>query len=298
MKAILCALAAAAIASHSAAFAADYGAAPVEDESVITPPVVELSPSEQAAVARAVAWRSKKAVLRTGADGKVLFAFGHSQPTVVCAPLQVCDIEFEAGEIVKDVNLGDTVRWKIAPATSGPSGPGEIPHLIVKPNSVSLNTTLVVTTNRRTYSIRLKSVRGSYMDRVGFEYPADKAVAVAARGGGPVGRPAALSDIYDDRYVVAGTAAFRPVRVYNDGIRTFLEMPLYMRSREAPVLHVIDRAGQQQIVNYRLRDDRYIVDQVFDRAVLSSGVGWTQEKVTIYRGELDPVAAFFTRIFN
>jgi type IV secretion system protein VirB9 len=100
--------------------------------------VVELSPSEQAAVARSVAWRSKKAVLRTGPDGKVLFAFGHSQPTVVCAPLQVCDIEFEAGEIVKDVNLGDTVRWKIAPATSGPSGPGEIPHLIVKPNSVNL----------------------------------------------------------------------------------------------------------------------------------------------------------------
>jgi P-type conjugative transfer protein TrbG len=297
MRAFLCALAAAAIASSSASWAADYGAAPVEDESVITPPVVELSPSEQAAVARAVAWRSKKAVLRTGPDGKVLFAFGHSQPTVVCAPLQVCDIEFEAGEIVKDVNLGDTVRWKIAPATSGPTGPGEIPHLIVKPNSVSLNTTLVVTTNRRTYSIRLKSVRGSYMDRVGFEYPADKPVA-AARGGGPVGRPAALSDIYDDRYVVAGNAAFRPVRVYNDGIRTFLEMPLYMRSREAPVLHVIDRAGQQQIVNYRLQDDRYIVDQVFDRAVLSSGVGWTQEKVTIYRGELDPVAAFFTRIFN
>ena len=297
MKTILCALAAAAIASHGAAFAADFGATPVEEENVITPPVVELSPSEQAAVARSVAWRSKKAVLRTGPDGKVLFAFGYSQPTVVCAPLQVCDIEFEAGEIVKDVNLGDTVRWKIAPATSGPTGPGEIPHLIVKPNSVGLNTTLVVTTNRRTYSIRLKSVRGSYMDRVGFEYPADKPVA-AARGGGPVGRPAALSDLYDDRYVVAGNAAFRPVRVYNDGIRTFLEMPLYMRSREAPVLHVIDRAGQPQIVNYRLQDDRYIVDQVFDRAVLSSGVGWTQEKVTIHRGELDPVAAFFTRLFN
>ena len=63
-------------------------------------------------------------------------------------------------------------------------------------------------------------------------------------------------------------------------------------------MHVIDRAGQPQIVNYRLQNDRYIVDQVFDRAVLSSGVGWTQEKVTIHRGELDPVAALFTRIFN
>src|SRR4051812_20670365 len=249
MKAILCALAAAAIASHSAAFAADYGAAPVEDESVITPPVVELSPSEQAAVARSVAWRSKKAVLRTGADGKVLFAFGHSQPTVVCAPLQVCDIEFEAGEIVKDVNLGDTVRWKIAPATSGAAGPGEIAHLVIKPNSVGLNTTIIVTTNRRTYSIRLKSVRGSYMDRVGFEYPVDPAVAQAraARAASPA---VALGVVLDDRYLISGNALFRPVRVYNDGIHTFLEMPSYMRSREAPVLHVINSAGEQQIVNY------------------------------------------------
>lgn len=297
MKALLTALAVAALASTSAAFAADYGASPDEEGGVVAPPTVELSASEQAAVARSVQWRSKKAVLRTGPDGKVLFLFGHSQPTVVCAPLQVCDIEFEAGEIIKDVNLGDTVRWKIAPATSGGAGPGEIAHLIVKPNGAGLNTTMIVTTNRRTYSIRLKAVRGSYMDRVAFEYPADK-TAAAARGAAAVGRPVAAGGSYDDRYVVSGNAAFRPVRIYNDGVRTFLEMPGYMRSREAPVLHVLDRSGEQQIVNYRLQDERYVVDQVFDRAVLSSGVGWNQERVTITRGELDPVQAFFARVFS
>ncbi|GJE02375.1 P-type conjugative transfer protein TrbG [Methylobacterium isbiliense] len=297
MKAIVSALAIVAVASTSAAWGADYAAEPVEQDGAVVAPAVQLTASEQAAVARANQWRTKKAVLRTGPDGKVLFAFGHSQPTLVCAPLQVCDIEFEAGEIVKDVNLGDTVRWKIAPATSGGAGPGEIAHLVVKPNGAGLNTTMIVTTNRRTYSIRLKSVRGPYMDRVGFEYPPDKTVA-QARGTGPTGRPVAAGEVYDDRYVASGNAAFKPVRIYNDGVRTVLDMPLYMRSREAPVLHVINSAGEQQVVNYRLQDDRYIVDQVFDRAILVSGVGWSQERVTITRGEQDPVAAFFTRIFN
>jgi P-type conjugative transfer protein TrbG len=296
MKAILSAVAAAVIASSSATWAADDGAPPEEAGRIATP-ALELSASEQSAVARSVQWRSKKAVLRTGVDGKVLFLFGHSQPTVVCAPLQVCDIEFEAGEIIKDVNLGDTVRWKIAPATSGSAGPNEVAHLIVKPNNLGLNTTMIVTTNRRTYSIRLKSVRGSYMDRVGFEYPVDKPIA-HGRAAGVRSRPTALGGAFDDRYVVSGNALFRPVRVYNDGVRTILDMPLYMRSREAPVLHVVNNAGEPQIVNYRLQDDRYIVDQVFDRAVLMSGVGWKQERVTITRGEPDPVTAFLTRLFN
>ena len=296
MKAILSAVAAAVIASSSATWAADDGAPPEETGGIATPSL-ELSASEQSAVARSVQWRSKKAVLRTGVDGKVLFLFGHSQPTVVCAPLQVSDIEFEAGEIIKDVNLGDTVRWKIAPATSGSAGPNEVVHLIVKPNNVGLNTTMIVTTNRRTYSIRLKSVRGAYMDRVGFEYPVDKPIA-HGRAAGVRSRPTALGGAFDDRYVVSGNALFRPVRVYNDGVRTVLDMPLYMRSREAPVLHVVNSAGEPQIVNYRLQDDRYIVDQVFDRAVLMSGVGWKQERVTITRGEPDPVTAFLTRLFN
>jgi type IV secretory pathway VirB9-like protein len=37
--------------------------------------------------------------------------------------LQVCDIELQPGEIVRDVLVGDTVRWKVEPATSGaPAG--------------------------------------------------------------------------------------------------------------------------------------------------------------------------------
>ena len=101
-------------------------------------------------------WQHRQGVVTRGADGKVIFLYGEVQPSVVCSPLQVCDIELQAGEVVRDVLLGDTVRWKVEPATSGaPSG--QAIHLIVKPSEAGLVTSMVVTTSRRTYHIQLKS---------------------------------------------------------------------------------------------------------------------------------------------
>ena len=90
-------------------------------------------------------WRVQRGLVTTGADGKVIFLFGETQPSVVCSPLQVCDIELQGGEIVRDVLVGDTVRWKIEPATSGAAG-GQAIHLIVKPSEAGLVTSMVVTT--------------------------------------------------------------------------------------------------------------------------------------------------------
>ena len=90
-----------------------------------------------------------------GADGKVIFLYGEVQPSVVCSPLQVCDIELQGGEVVRDVLVGDTVRWKVEPGTSGATG-GQAIHLIVKPAEPGLVTSMVVTTSRRTYHIQLE----------------------------------------------------------------------------------------------------------------------------------------------
>ena len=39
------------------------------------------------------------------------------------------------------------------------------------------------------------------------------------------------------------------------------------------------------MVNYRLQGDRYIVDTVFDKAILIAGAGRTQDKITITRAK-------------
>ncbi|MVA22169.1 P-type conjugative transfer protein TrbG [Agrobacterium vitis] len=231
-------------------------------------------------------WRGSRGLVTKGADGKVIFLYGEVQPSVVCSPLQVCDIELQGGEVVRDVLVGDTVRWKVEPATSGAAG-GQAIHLIVKPSEPGLVTSMVVTTSRRTYHIQLKSHPTQYMARVGFEYPEDVSAKLAdinarieATTIPGAGVPAEQLNF---SYSVSGNAGWRPTRVYSDGLKTYIQFPRSISGQDAPVLFVTS-GGQNRIVNYRMKGDIMVVDYHVDRAVLVSGVGWKQEKITIKRG--------------
>ena len=232
-------------------------------------------------------WRGTTGLVTRGADGKVIFLFGEVQPSVVCSPLEVCDIELQAGEVVRDVLVGDTVRWKVEPATSGAVG-GQAIHLIVKPSEPGLVTSMVVTTSRRTYHIQLKSAAKQYMARVGFEYPEDVGRQLAdinARlGADTVPGAGVPAEQLNFGYSVSGNASWRPTRVYSDGVKTYIQFPSSLSGQDAPVLFVVS-GGQNRIVNYRLKGDMMVVDYQIDTAILVSGVGfWNQDKVTIRRG--------------
>jgi type IV secretion system protein VirB9 len=230
-------------------------------------------------------WRATAGLVTRGADGKVVFLFGETQPSVVCSPLQVCDIELEAGEVVRDVLIGDTVRWKVEPATSGAVG-GQAIHLIVKPAEPGLVTSMVVTTSRRTYHIQLKSHPSQYMARVGFSYPDDMSGRLADVNArldtkGTPGAGAAAEQL-NFSYSVHGNASWKPTRVYSDGQKTYIQFPTSLSGQDAPVLFVVS-GGQNRIVNYRMAKDMMVVDYNIDRAVLVSGVGWKKQQITIRR---------------
>ena len=71
--------------------------------------------------------------------------------------------------------------------------------------------------------------------------------------------------------------------VFDDGTHVYIQMPEAMRVTEAPALFVHTRAGDVVLVNYRLRQQYFVVDKLFDSAVLLLGVGDRQERVTIRR---------------
>ncbi|MBB3458832.1 type IV secretion system protein VirB9 [Rhizobium sp. BK313] len=228
-------------------------------------------------------WRNTPGLVTIGSDGKVVFLFGETQPSVVCSPLQVCDIELQGGEIVRDVLVGDTVRWKVEPATSGTAA-GQAIHLIVKPSEPGLSTSMVVTTSRRTYHIELKSHPTQYMARVGFEYPGDALKTLEDINSRLEGETTlgASPDKLDFSYTIGGEAPWKPKRVYSDGTKTYIQFPQSISGQDAPVLFVVS-GGKNRIVNSRMKNDIMIVDYAVDKAVLISGVGWHQQKVTIRR---------------
>ena len=79
-----------------------------------------------------------------GADGGI--------PVVIAAPLQVVDVELEPGEMVNEIVVGDSARWQVESGSAGAST-----HLFIKPIDVGLESSAVVTTDRRVYHLRLVS---------------------------------------------------------------------------------------------------------------------------------------------
>lgn len=255
---------------------------------ILSEETATLSQKESEAVRLSHEWLNRRSMPARGDNGQVIFNFGATLPTIVCAPLQICDLELQPGERVRDLMLGDTVRWKVLPAKSG-SIRGDITHLVIKPSDVGIKTTMVVTTDRRTYNIQLVSRLNDWMPRIAFAYFEDIEVAWESYKKGttenmmlnniPDGSNAENLDF--DYKVTSKKKGLLPVRVYNDGIKTYIQMPAKMQQTEAPALLVLGPDKIEQMVNYRLRNDTYIVDQIFDEAFLISGVGRKQQRVII-----------------
>ncbi len=256
-----------------------------------------MTPQEMAAIAIGKKWQEGQGMKPfQGPDGSINWPyFPGKQYPVMCAVLQVCDIALQPGENVNGLNVGDP-RYTVEPAVTGSGGP-QVIHLILKPLDVGLDTTLVLTTDRRTYHFRLRSSRTELMPFVSFTYPEEamakweaiKIREAKVRQDNTIPQTGEYLGNLNFGYTLRGSARWKPARVYNDGRKTIIEMPSTMQQSEAPALLVVRKDGglftdaEIQMVNYRVQGDRYIVDTIFDKAILMSGVGSSQEKITITR---------------
>lgn len=231
-------------------------------------------------------------------DGIVLFPYGQYEPKITCQPLQLCDIQLQAGETVKGLMIGDSVRWNegdgAVPVVYSGSDSKPIPHVVLKPTYPGLNTTLLVTTDKRTYYIKLVSSDSANLSRVGFYYPGeqiqqldDKRAAAKAKDD-EVLTDGALPNI-DPRnmhfnYKVSGDtdAAFNPVQVFDDGTHVYIQMSDSVRTNELPAFYVLGTDGDTlELVNFSYKKPFYIVNKLFDKGVLILGLDSNQQRITI-----------------
>lgn len=259
---------------------------------------IQLTAQEKASLAIAKRFGSNTTSLAPVArpDGAIQFPYGSMRPTIVCGVLQVCDVELQASEKIFDLHLGDP-RFNISPAITFIDGV-EVQHLIIKPTDTGLDTSLVVITDRRVYTMRLRSHRTEYMPRIVFSYPDELRAkfealqrrAETTKAESTIPETGEYLGALDFNYKLSGNAPWMPLRVYNDGQKTIIQVPTAITHAEAPVLMVLRGGGmfssaEEVIPNYRLQGDRYVVDMVFDKAVLIAGVGNDQDAVTITRNK-------------
>lgn len=205
---------------------------------------------------------------------------------VVTAPDRVTDIALQAGEALVAVASGDTARWVIGDTTSG-QGEGKRTHILVKPYSPGLATNLVITTDRRSYHLALSSSGGAAMSVLSWTYPGDEMLAVkraaaAAEAARPVAAVLAAENL-NFNYVISGDKpSWRPLRAFDDGRQTFIQLPASIALDEAPPLFLVDEKGEAELVNYRLSGRYYVVDRIFTAAELRLGTK-NQQIVRIQR---------------
>lgn len=247
-------------------------------------PSIPLNPKEQEALRLALEWSDRPIKPIQTADGKVVYIHGATMPTIIGAPMQICDIELEPSEVVNEILVGDTTRWLVE---SGLSGAG-VAHIFVKPLDIGLLSSLVVTTNKRVYHMKLLSQPAGHMPYISFLYQ-EQAMTLAAKDRKEQtwsttvkdGETVDLSGL-DFGYSVSGKAPWKPVQVYNDGRQTFLKLPDSASKTEVPVILAM-KGKKEQIVNYRVHNNSFVVDGLFEHLALISGVGGDQQRVDIKR---------------
>lgn len=231
-----------------------------------------------------------------GPDSSVVFNYGQNLPSVVCAPLHVCEVSLQPGEAIQQLDVGDTTLWSVKLARSRNADGLETSHLIIKPSDVGIVSNLVAITDKRTYSLQLLSRKDrAWMPKVAFSYPDDVQANWQAyfsqnqQETRPVvnlssASTAVNAPVLDFKYHLKGDKpVWKPVRVYSDQNKTYIQFPATAKNDEIPVLLILGPGNTEQLVNYRLDGDSFIVDKVIQRATLISGIGKNQQRVDILK---------------
>ena len=270
------------------------------------PPVpgAGLNADTQAARTRTVSgrWLARAGPVALGEAGRVVTTFGAAIPTAFCAPLMVCYIELEQGEVLTDTpSWGDTARWQVTVKVQGRDP--ETVVLEIKPAGDAGLTNLVIPTDRRLYTINLVNDPDVHTPILAFRYPdtaarqaeariaarreaeaqaeaaraAGRASAAAARAAqlqtSGVSTGTALRDpgTLDFGFKVTGTAPFRPVRVYTDGAKTYIDLHPGYRGTLPTV--VAGRGEENKVLNIRVTagGTRLVADRVISDIWLQAG---------------------------
>jgi type IV secretion system protein VirB9 len=178
-------------------------------------------------------------------------------------------IEFEKGETVQYLTLGDTSAWQAHPM-------GHRVHL--KPVEPRAVTNLTVVSDRRTYHFRLTGATpkdkldATYLLRFSYSSDGDIAVNPAA-----VRRPTGASakddlasrvKVRNCNYAVSGSRNVKLVRACDDGLFTYLE---FAENANVPAFFAVDPGGNESVVNYRMEGKYVVIERVGSLFTLRDG---------------------------
>jgi type IV secretion system protein VirB9 len=190
-------------------------------------------------------------------------------------------IEFEEGEKVQTISMGDTSSWQTVVMDN---------KLFLKPVLSFANTNMTVMTSKRTYHFELDAVEAaSVMEDdvlfyVKFMYPetVDKNIVILNTNKKRSDLPDLRNlDLYNFDYEFSGSENIAPTKVFDDGEFTYMEFG-NRDNYELPAVYTVDSNGYEALVNYRIVENYLVIEQVASQLTLRSG----SDIICIYNNNL------------
>jgi len=198
-------------------------------------------------------------------NSTMIFKYSSNQLyKIYCRVNYLTDIELKKGVKLVFVGGGDTSAWAVnSSVVDGTT------HIYIKPVVEASTTNLIITTDKHSYQLIL-NVDDWYNPMVRWTYDIEtqqEAASIKALDERVVtGTLNVLSpEMLDFDYQISGSGE-KPVMAFNDGEKTYIKFsgraikgmpPLFVRSRNKK---------EVELVNYRVKDNYYIVDKVIDMA--------------------------------
>ena len=198
-------------------------------------------------------------------DSTMVFSYSPSQLyKIYCKLNYLTDIQLHEGEQITFVGGGDTGKWMLDTATIDGT-----PHLYLKPIARNAKTNLIINTTHHSYQV-LCNEGDWYNPMIKWSYGAENIQkSTAMQKMNALTSTGAVSDIesLNFDYSIRGDVSWKPKRVFDDGKKTWIQFDHAIK--KLPILFVKEKGKKgAEMVNYKVRDDCFVVDRTFPEAEL------------------------------
>lgn len=175
-------------------------------------------------------------------------------------------MEFERGERIETVGVGDSSGWQVTP-----NGAGTV--MFLKPVGLPRTTNMSIVTNMRRYNLELiarsglKARQSDIIYALRFRYP-KAAVEAAPPAASPPPLIMAPPEQWNRAYSYDGAKGNVPEQVFDDGKATYFR---FATTTATPAIFSITPDAGESIVNYAVRGPYVVVEQVAPQFVLRQG---------------------------
>lgn len=189
-------------------------------------------------------------------------------------------IEFEKGETIKTISMGDTSAWQTVVMEN---------KLFLKPVGTYPETNMTIMTNKRTYHFELDAtdtasiIEDNVLFYVKFMYPeaSDKNIVMFDTKKTRDDMPDLRNlEKYNFNYEFSGSPKIAPIKVFDDGEFTYIEFE--DKNAEIPAIFSVNNAGYESLVNFRVVENYIVIEQVSSQFTLRS----SEDIVCIYNNGL------------